>query len=360
MTFAVLIVGGITRLTHSGLSMVQWQPLVGTVPPLTEGQWMERFDQYRGFPEYQQLRQGMTLEQFKGIYFWEYVHRLLARLIGLVFVVPFILFWYTGALSAPLVRRSLAILGLGVAQAVMGWLMVRSGLVDRPSVSHYRLAAHLTIAFIIFGLCVWVTRELAIGRKRLAVSRRARRLMVRGLTVAGCLIATQVIWGAFVAGLKAGLIYGTFPLMAGHLLPPRMLSPDVAMSDLVVDAASVQWAHRVIGTLLLAVALGLFARVRYIADSGSRRLSLALAILVAGQYSLGIATLLQAVPVGLAVAHQATALTIVGIWVMWVHHVRNLDIEPAPDPSLERRQADSPRRTLERSQSECISIASDA
>ena len=151
MTFAVLVVGGITRLTHSGLSMVQWQPLLGAMPPLNEAQWMARFDQYRQFPEYHQLRQGMTLEQFKVIYFWEYLHRLLARLIGLVFIVPFIAFWRAGWLSAPIARRGLAILGLGVAQGVMGWLMVRSGLVDRPSVSHYRLAAHLTIAFVIFG-----------------------------------------------------------------------------------------------------------------------------------------------------------------------------------------------------------------
>jgi len=364
MTFSVLIVGGITRLTHSGLSMVEWQPLVGTIPPLNETQWMERFDQYRQFPEYQQLRQGMTLQQFKVIFFWEYLHRLLARLIGLAFIVPFIAFWRSGSLSAPIVRRVLAILALGLTQGAMGWLMVRSGLVDRPSVSHYRLAAHLTIAFAIFGFCVWVTRELALGRRQVAVTIHTRRVMVRGLAIVGGLIAAQVVWGAFVAGLKAGLIFGTFPLMAGHLLPPRLLGTDWVLIDLVQDVAAVQWMHRAIGTLLLLAVYGVFVLVRRAEpDTASRRLSLVLVILIASQYALGVATLLQAVPPGLAVVHQATALAIVGVWVGWTHHVRNLAVLSAAGPAVPYRpesQADWSRRTRQRSQSACISIASDA
>jgi heme a synthase len=211
MTFSVLIVGGVTRLTHSGLSMVEWQPIVGMIPPLDESQWLERFERYRQFPEYQQLRQGMSLQQFEAIFFWEYLHRLLARLIALVFLVPFVAFWRSGSLTGPVTRRVVAIFGLGVAQGAMGWLMVRSGLVDRPSVSHYRLAAHLRMALAIIGLSVWVARELGVRRRRTTVSVRARRGMVRGLTLIGCLTAAQVMWGAFVAGLKAGLIFGTFP-----------------------------------------------------------------------------------------------------------------------------------------------------
>jgi heme a synthase len=155
LTFVILVVGGITRLTQSGLSIVDWQPLMGVVPPLSEAQWQESFERYRQFPEYQQLRRGMTLDEFKFIFFWEYLHRMVARLIGLVFLVPFLVFLAKGYFEGPLLRRALLLFGLGALQGFMGWYMVKSGLADQPHVSHYRLAVHLSIAFAIFGCCVW-------------------------------------------------------------------------------------------------------------------------------------------------------------------------------------------------------------
>jgi cytochrome c oxidase assembly protein subunit 15 len=202
--------------------------------------------------------------------------------------------------------------------------MVRSGLVDRPSVSHYRLAAHLSLALVIFGFSIWLARDLAPLRSA-PVDARLRRLMRRGLTVVGALAAGQIVWGAFVAGLRAGLVYNTFPFMAGHLLPAHMFAFDPPLSNFVQNAGTVQWVHRLLGTALLIAVLVFFRRVRRAGpDRASRRLNHALVALVAAQYLLGVVTLLFRVPVGLGVLHQAGAAAIVGVWVAWVHHVRNL------------------------------------
>jgi cytochrome c oxidase assembly protein subunit 15 len=338
MTFAVLVVGGITRLTHSGLSMVEWQPLVGIVPPLTDAQWIDTFDRYRQFPEYQQLRQGMTLAEFKFIFFWEYLHRVLARSIGLVFLLPFVFFWLSGRFSRPQLARTLALFGLGAAQGVMGWLMVKSGLVDRPSVSHYRLAAHLSLAFLIFGASIWLARDSAAGSVRTAVTAGTRRLMQRGLAIVGALLAVQIVWGALVAGLKAGLIYNTFPLMAGRLVPPDLLVLSPAPFNFVQNMVTVQWTHRVLGTILLVTALVVFVRVgRSGLDQRSRRLNAALAILIVSQYLLGVLALVSAVPVALGVLHQAMAMAIAGVWVVWAHHVRQLAVTRTETVDVTRR-----------------------
>ena len=327
MTFIVLVVGGVTRLTQSGLSIVDWQPLVGVVPPLTSAEWEESFDRYRQFPQYRQLRPDMTLADFKFIFFWEYLHRVVARLIGLVFLVPFAAFWLAGYLNRPLAMRALALFALGGMQGVLGWLMVSSGLVDRPSVSHYRLAAHLSLAFVIFGASLWLARDLAPGTSRPAVTARARGVMRRALAILGVLLALQIVWGAFVAGLKAGFIYGTFPLMAGRLVPPDLLTLAPAPINFVQNLVTVQWVHRVLGTLLLVTAAILFVRVRGAGpDETSRRLNAALVSLIAAQYLLGILTLVTAVPISLGVMHQAAAMLIAGVWVVWLHHVRHLDV----------------------------------
>jgi cytochrome c oxidase assembly protein subunit 15 len=329
MTFIVLVVGGVTRLTQSGLSIVDWQPLVGVVPPVTEAQWEESFDRYRRFPQYRQLRPDMTLADFKFIFFWEYLHRVVARLIGLVFLVPFAAFWLAGYLNRPLAMRALALFALGGMQGVLGWLMVSSGLVDRPSVSHYRLAAHLSLAFVIFGASLWLARDLALGTTRRTVTVRARGVMRRALAILGVLLALQIVWGAFVAGLKAGFIYGTFPLMAGQLVPPDLLTLAPAPINLVQNLVTVQWMHRVLGTVLLMTAAILFVRVRGAGPDGtSRRLNAALVSLIAGQYLLGILTLVTAVPISLGVMHQAAAMLIAGVWVVWLHHVRHLEVPP--------------------------------
>ena len=322
MTFAVLVVGGITRLTLSGLSIVDWNPVMGVIPPLSEADWQQAFDAYRQFPEYQQTRQGMSLAEFKFIYFWEYLHRLLARGIGIVFLVPFVVFLVRRTFNPPLLRRVLLLFGLGAMQGVMGWAMVASGLVDRPSVSHYRLAAHLSLAFLIFGYAVWLARELAIQPRPYAPDAEERRLMRRGLGLVGVVFALQVVWGAFVAGLRAGKYYPTFPLMGGRLVPTELFWLDPPLANFFANAIAVQWTHRVIGTVLLLAVVYLGVRVLgRVRDPVSRRYAAAFTALMAVQYGLGIATLLLVVPVSLGVIHQATAMILFGVWLAWLHHV---------------------------------------
>ena len=318
-TVAVLIVGGITRLTQSGLSIVDWQPVMGVVPPLNDAQWTAAFDRYRQFPQYQ-LGPGISLGQFKAIFFWEYLHRLVARAIGLIVAVPFVLYWRGGYLPRPLARRAAVLFALVVAQGVVGWLMVKSGLVDRPSVSHYRLALHLGIAFVILGYSTWLARDLAEPAAGRASAEKSRRAEVRGLSLIGALLGVQIIWGALVAGLKAGLFFNTFPLMGGRLVPTGLLVLDPAASNLVENPITVQWMHRLLGTMLLISCAGLFLSLRS-ADRAARRMSAALLVLVGLQYLLGVATLIYRVPVSLAVAHQATAAIVTAVWVVWLHHV---------------------------------------
>jgi cytochrome c oxidase assembly protein subunit 15 len=326
LTFAVLVVGGITRLTLSGLSIVDWDPLFGVIPPLGDAQWQAAFEAYRQFPDYD-WRSGMSLAEFKFIFFWEYLHRLLARLIGFVFLVPFLWFWVRGYFNRALTVRALALFALGGMQGVLGWFMVMSGLVDRPSVSHYRLAAHLSLAFIIFGYALWLARDLRIERVRGAVDAAVRRMMSRGLALLGAVLCVQIVWGAFVAGLRAGRFYPTFPLMGGRLVPADLLTLDPITRNFLENPSAVQWTHRVIGTVLLVIAGAFVARVvRADTDAMSRRLGVVLLALITTQYLLGILTLVHLVPVSLGVVHQATALVIFGAWLWWLHHLRNLRI----------------------------------
>jgi heme a synthase len=325
LTFLILVVGGITRLTQSGLSIVDWRPLMGVVPPLNEAQWQAAFDAYRQYPEYQMLRRGMSLAEFKFIFFWEYIHRVLARLIGLVFLLPFLLFWMRGYLSAPLLRRSLLLFALGGLQGFMGWFMVSSGLVDRPHVSHFRLAVHLSIAFAIFGCCVWFARDLALRDGRPALPSALRRRMRAALVAVGVLLGAQVFWGALVAGLKAGRHFNTFPLMEGRVLPPEMFTlVEPAWLNTLENPFTVQWIHRVLGVALLAATIALFAWVRRVAaaDPRVRRLNTLFAAGMTTQFALGVLTLLLAVPVTLGVVHQAMAMLLFGVWLVWLHRLR--------------------------------------
>jgi heme a synthase len=339
LTVLILVIGGITRLTQSGLSIVDWQPIMGVVPPLNEAQWQEAFDRYRQFPEYQQLRQGMTLGEFKFIFFWEYIHRIAARLVGMVFLIPFLAFWARGYFNRPLLRWSLALFALGAMQGFMGWIMVASGLVDRPSVSHYRLAAHLSLALLIFGCCVWLAREMSVrpaGAARPASDSEAGRRGLRGVYVLGGLLFVQILWGAFVAGLKAGRIFNTFPLMGDGLVPPGAWELRPWLLNLFANPATVQWAHRVLGTVLLIAAVVVLARrLRPGWDATVRRMSAAFLALVVVQYALGVLTLLYRVPVSLGVLHQAFAVVILAVWVAWLHHAiyaRRSEPSAAPPP----------------------------
>jgi heme a synthase len=347
LTFAILVIGGITRLTQSGLSMVEWQPIIGIVPPLTEAQWIEEFERYRQFPEYQVLRRGMTLSEFKFIFFWEYLHRVVARLIGIVFLVPFLYFLVRGWLDRQMKRRALVLFALGGLQGFMGWYMVSSGLVDRPHVSHYRLAVHLAIAFAIFGCCVWYALDLRRRRSAPAVPAGARRSATVGLAVVGGLLAVQIFWGALVAGLKAGLYSNTFPLMGGAWIPEFAWGMDPLVRNFVENPLTVHWLHRVIGTVLALAAIAFVVRHRgdRMPDREARVLSLAMVAVLLGQYLLGVLTVLFHVPVSLGVAHQAVAMILFGIWLALLHRVRGWS-EVAPrqpgrrDPERERVGAD--------------------
>jgi heme a synthase len=325
ITLCVLIVGGVTRLTFSGLSMVEWDPIMGVIPPITDAQWHHYFEKYQQFPEYQKIRAGMTVDEFKFIFFWEYLHRLLARMIGMAFLVPFAFFAMRKWMNRPLALRSLALFGLGGMQGLMGWLMVASGLVDRPAVSHFRLAAHLSLAFIIFGYAVWLARDLTVKAEATRVDLHAHGVIRRGLRTVGILLAVQIVYGAFVAGLKAGFFANTFPLMGGRLIPRDWLRMEPFVRNLFENGITVQWLHRVIGTVLSIAMIMLFVRTRSIAaDAQSRKYATSLMALLVFQYVLGVLTLINAVPVFLGVAHQVTALLLWGLWVVWVHHSREL------------------------------------
>lgn len=319
MVFATLVVGGVTRLTHSGLSIVEWQPLVGTLPPLSQSDWQEVFAKYQATPEYRQVNHAMSLEQFRGIFWWEYAHRLLGRSIGAVFLIPFLYFVFTRAIERSLVPRLAGIFALGALQGAMGWYMVRSGLVDDPRVSQYRLAAHLGLAFVIFGLMFWTA--LGLVRERAAQPRDPRLAAVQrfAAAIAG-LILVMALSGALVAGIHAGLAYNTFPLMNGHFMPPEFLMIEPWPLNFFNNMATVQFDHRLIAWAIAIAIPWFWLRARAAALARAARLACdLLAVAAAAQIALGIATLLYVVPVPLAAAHQAGAMMLFGV-ALWVNH----------------------------------------
>jgi len=321
LTAFTLVIGGITRLTESGLSIVDWAPIVGSIPPISDAQWHEAFARYQQYPEYIKLRPDMTLSEFKFIYFWEFLHRTIGRVIGLVFLLPFIWFLIRGYFNGPLLKRVLLLFALGGLQGLMGWYMVSSGLVDRPDVSHYRLAAHLLLAMTIFGFCVWFANDL-LTRPWQPIAAASRRSLMGWLIGLGAILVVQIFWGALVAGLNAGFILNTFPLMNGGLLPPNGWSQDPLLINLVENLATVQWVHRVMATVLLVGVILLYVKIRRDATlERFQKWGLGFMLLVMLQYTLGVTTLLTHVQTGIAVTHQATALVIVGFVLTFLHRV---------------------------------------
>lgn len=314
----MVIVGGITRLTGSGLSMTDWNLIMGAIPPLSESAWQEAFDQYKQFPEYQQLNSGMSLGAFKAIFFWEYLHRLLGRVIGLVFIIPFLWFLIRGHFTTKLLKRASILFGLGAVQGVMGWFMVKSGLVDVPYVSHYRLALHLLLAVILVSFCVWYALDLYKNKPKDPLSDKSR--LLRGSFTVAVIFFLQLVWGAFTAGLDAGLIYNTFPMMNNSWLPQNAWALQPVLLNLVENPGTVQWVHRIFGTLLAVLVFVLWMKTRT-TSAGQSLMNKAhiLLILIVAQYALGIFTLLFHVPVSLGVAHQTGA---VFFWIGWIfyHH----------------------------------------
>lgn len=319
MVLAMIVIGGITRLTESGLSIVDWRPVTGFLPPLTEAAWTRAFDLYRTSPQYLEVNAGMTMAEFQSIFWWEYIHRAWGRLIGLVFFLPFVWFLVRGRVRTSLVPRLIGLFLLGGAQGVLGWYMVRSGLVDVPEVSQYRLAAHLSLAFLIYAALVWTGLSLIFPKPtaiadRLAVQARRLALLVLGM------IALTILSGAFVAGTDAGLIFNSFPLMDGGILPPGYFGHPAAPFE---DHGTIQFHHRVLAILSLIAVMALWWRSRWLALAPRARLvANGLMVMVVLQVILGITTLLLVVPVHAAATHQAGAVLLFTMILWFVHELR--------------------------------------
>ena len=325
LVFAMVVVGGVTRLTRSGLSIVEWQPLMGAIPPLTQSHWQELFDKYQQTPEFLRVNQDMSLHEFKRIFWWEYVHRLLGRLIGLAFFVPLLWFLVKGRIERALLPRLVAIFLLGGLQGAVGWWMVKSGLVDDPRVSHVRLSIHLGIAFVIFAALFWTALGLLSGEP--ARDRHRRRLAGYGAALCA-LIFLMVLSGALVAGTRAGYAYNTFPLMNGHFLPPETFMLEPWWQNFLHNMAAVQFNHRLIAWLLFLMVPAFWWGLRAIALPARGRLASNLLLAMLGvQLALGISTLLLRVPVTLGAAHQGGAMLLFAL-ALWTTHT--LYREPAP------------------------------
>jgi cytochrome c oxidase assembly protein subunit 15 len=330
LIFAMVVLGGVTRLTHSGLSIAEWQPLVGIVPPFSDRDWQELFDQYRQTPEYRQVNPGMSVEAFKGIFWLEYFHRLLGRLIGLAFFVPLVWFWRRRLIDRRLAYRLAGIFVLGALQGALGWYMVASGLIDEPRVSHYRLTAHLALAFVIYAAMLWLALDLLWPRAGVATDENARRLRRMAWWVTG-IVCLMVVTGGFVAGIRAGTAYNTFPLMNGHVVPPEIFALDPWYLNFFNNMATVQFDHRLFAWALAALVPLLWWKVlRSRAPARARTLAHALLIAVTVQIALGIGTLLLAVPVALGAAHQGGALVVFSLAIALNHALRAPARHPPP------------------------------
>jgi cytochrome c oxidase assembly protein subunit 15 len=319
MVFAMLVVGGVTRLTHSGLSIVEWKPIVGVIPPLNQAEWDETFDKYKKTPEYQKVNHQMSLDEFKGIFFWEYWHRVLGRLIGVVFFLPFMYFLIRKKIDPPLVLKLAGIFILGGMQGAMGWYMVQSGLVDDPRVSQYRLTAHLSLAFLIFIALMWVALGLCAERAGATTDAALKKLQRFGFWLA-LLVFYMVITGGFVAGIRAGKAYNTFPLMDGHVLPPESFIIEPWYLNFFNNMALVQFDHRLGAWLLAFLVPWFWFKIRSADVSRRARLAANLLLLaLVAQITLGITTLLMGVPVALGAAHQGGSMVVFGV-LLWLNH----------------------------------------
>jgi len=321
MIFAMVVLGGATRLTGSGLSMVEWDPIFGVVPPLNQAQWEDVFAKYRESPEYQKINIGMDLEGFKSIYWYEFTHRLLGRSIGMAFLLPFLYFLARRMLTPRLIPRLAFAFVLGGLQGLLGWYMVKSGLVDRPHVSQYRLTAHLGLALLIYCYLLWLLLDLLFPKQSSdAAGNGGSR---RAAMVIFALVAITIVSGGFVAGLKAGFAYNTFPKMGDQWLPPAGWILQPGWRNLFENIATVQFDHRVLATLTLFSVLWFWVySVRRSLPSRVRFGIHALLLVAIAQVILGISTLLLHVPVALGVIHQAGALTLLTVTLFINHQLR--------------------------------------
>ena len=326
--FAMALIGAITRLTESGLSIVVWEPVGGAIPPLNEEDWLREFALYQTSPQYQLVNKGMSLEEFKDIYFWEWVHRQWGRMIGVLYALPFFYFLLKNKIPSAYKPHLWGLLVLGGAQGAMGWFMVQSGLVDDPAVSHYRLAAHLSLAFLLFALCLRMALIFYVRATHEAAMLAPLRPLLTVVTVSFC---ATFVYGAFVAGLDAGLIYNEFPLMGQNIYPAEIFHMSPWMVNFVENHAAVQFIHRILAFVTLTLAFMLWWKSRYFhMQAGMRLIFLALPLAVVAQICLGVATLLTHVDVAIATIHQGGALVILAVIVLLWHHTQCPKIIQSP------------------------------
>ncbi|MGX1929508.1 COX15/CtaA family protein [Flagellimonas sp. 2504JD4-2] len=317
LIFIMVVVGGITRLTHSGLSMSDYKLITGTIPPLNQQEWEEAFELYKQYPEYQKLNYHFELEDFKSIYFWEWLHRVIGRLIGVVFIIPFLYFLVRKKLDGPTIKKCLVLLFLGGFQGFLGWYMVKSGLVDRPDVSHYRLAAHLTTAFLTFAYSLWVALDLKYPEKK-EIKVGIRNLIRIVLVV----LVLQIIWGAFVAGLDAGFIHNHWPLMSdGKLIHQTVyIEQQPLVKNFIEGRSGVQFVHRYMAYIVVGLIALIWYRTKNMKLTALQRNGVkSLLILVLIQFLLGVLTLIYAVPLWLGVTHQIFAFFLLASMTFTLH-----------------------------------------
>ncbi|MEM8683652.1 MAG: COX15/CtaA family protein [Pseudomonadota bacterium] len=319
LVFGMVVLGGFTRLTGSGLSMVDWRPITGILPPMSTEQWQVVFEMYRQYPEYMKVNAGMSLEAFKGIFWLEYLHRVLGRLVGIAFFVPFVWFLVKGNIRPKESPKYLLMFLLGGAQGLLGWYMVKSGLVDRPNVSQYRLTAHLSMAFLIYGFMLWVALSLLFPKQG-----DSRHPWFRRTVALVSLLVVTIFSGGFVAGLKAGKIYNTFPKMGDHWIPPEIGAMQPAWLNVFENAVTAQFDHRVLALTTFALIVLYWFQSRH--AGFSRRAQIARnAFLHASilQVALGIAAILLAVPIVIGAAHQAVGLLLLTTGLVLTHGLRD-------------------------------------
>ncbi|MGB5417214.1 COX15/CtaA family protein [Algibacter sp.] len=316
LIFIMVVVGGITRLTDSGLSMSNYRLITGTIPPIGDQEWQEAFEFYKQHPEYQQYHTHFTLEDFKNIYFWEWLHRVIGRSIGLVFIIPFIYFLIKKQLTKSTIKKCLVLLGLGAFQGFLGWYMVKSGLVDMPDVSHYRLAAHLTTAFITFSATLWVALDLLYPNHK-PVNKPFRNLII----ISFIILIIQIIYGAFIAGLKAGLVHNHWPLMNdGKFMHHTVYVLEPFYKNLIENPSGIQFVHRILAFLVVLSVYLIWKKTKLLTlDTNQKQGVNWLIILVLVQFVLGVFTLILQVPLWLGVAHQIGAFFLLSAMTFTLH-----------------------------------------
>jgi|TARA_B110000196_G_scaffold94296_1_gene81538 cytochrome c oxidase assembly protein subunit 15 len=316
LIFCMILLGGVTRLTHSGLSMVEWKPLMGIIPPLNNKEWQASFDLYKLYPEYQKINMGMSISEYKYIFMYEYLHRILGRVIGIAFLIPFLFFYFTGRIKRKLIPKLLIMFFLGGFQGLLGWYMVKSGLVNIPSVSQYRLTAHLGNAVIIYAYILWVAFGL-IGNSKYSlmkpISNITKGIRVGSYSITG-LLFIMILSGGLVAGTRAGLAYSTFPLMGESFIPVGLYSLSPIWLSAFEDITTIQFNHRMFAYFLFVLILSFSVNaIRKFDSSIVRTAFTCMLILLTLQVCLGIATILLYVPVSIAAAHQSGAIALLTV-----------------------------------------------